>query len=296
MSGGCSDIVKAQMYNGHKAVVNCLELDQSHVLGSGVFCSGSDDQTVRVWSLNTDKAVKCIAGCFESGIECMKFSQRNPHVLYVGSGSSVLNFDLRFSGVLSRSPISALRGIVDDVSGLAINPKDDSVAVSDENGVVTIVPISNNSLQPNDQYTKHRKLMRVHESIVGSLVYRQTNASELITGGYDCRCCLWDTALQRPRATLSFQNLAASLGGDSAKRSIISKSNSKKRNGAAEPATNNATGGQIFNPPFVQAMSYLHNGRLALAALGDGTVRCNEISYAQNDCIVNGLLVTVAYS
>ena len=97
-------------------------------------------------------------------------------------------------------------------------------------------------------YDNH--LFRTHTSLVSAVMFNQQNPNELISGGYDCCCNIWDLSLGKVKSKVNFGDLSTV-----AARSC--GANSKE---------------QLFNPPFVSSMRYLHNFNVIACGLGDGTV------------------------
>ncbi len=146
-----------------------------------------------------------------------------------------------------KTSLSEIHEGFDDINHIVAHPKDSSIAVGDDSGAVTIVPVTPGGvLSDNASFSRHRKLSRVHTSIVNAIAYRKPNSSELVSGGFDCVSCVWDVARGRPSASVRLEHVVAD---------------------DTESAQN-----QVLNPPFVHAVEYVCGGRGVLCALGDGTV------------------------
>ncbi len=231
---------------GHKKSVSCITVNPAD---NNNLISGSDDRTVRMWDVRntTNKSTKCIAGCFNSGIESMTFV--NEHFLCVASGTSLFSFDVRFDGVLQRTPLSSVVDSFEEINQIVSHPKDSLIAVADDSGAVTTVPVSSTGvLSDNSSFSRYKKLSRVHTNIVGSVAFRRPNPSELTSGGFDS---VWDVARGRPTASVRLEHLADE-----------------------SPEGESSCTNQILNPPFVQALEYVCGGRGVVFALGDGSVSC----------------------
>ena len=131
-----SAVNKAKKF-GHKACINCVD---GATVERNLLATGSEDQSVRLWDIRTDRAVKCIAKCFEESVEAVKFCLRDENVLYAASGKCMFSFDLRTNGVLITSPsIRSESCSTDIISAVATKPCGNFLAVADDSGVVTIV-------------------------------------------------------------------------------------------------------------------------------------------------------------
>lgn len=232
---------------GHKKSINCMTTDTHH---EQLLFSGSDDKTVRLWDLRSYKSQKCIAGCFEAGIESVAVCRSNENVLCVASEKSLFTFDLRYEGILNKTPISHLKDAFEDINQIVAHPKENSVAVADDSGNISIVPITvDGVISDNSAFNRHKRLSRLHNNLIGAVAFRPTNPGELVSGGFDCVAAVWDVARGRPSTSLKLEHLPV------------------PEDEAVEVPRN-----QMLNPPFVQAVDFACGGRGVLLGLGDGTV------------------------
>lgn len=233
--------------SGHKRSINCMTIDKHH---DSLLLSGSDDKTVRLWDLRTSKSQKCIAGCFEAGIESIAFCRSNRNILCVASEKSLFTFDIRFEGILHKTPISVQKDAFEDINQIVSHPKENSVAVADDSGNISIVPISlDGIISDNSAFNRHKRLSRLHNNLIGAVAFRPTNPGELVSGGFDCVAAIWDVGRGRPVTSLKLEHLPV------------------PEDEATELPRN-----QTLNPPFVQAVDFACEGRGVLLGLGDGTV------------------------
>jgi WD40 repeat protein len=133
------------------------------------------------------------------------------------------------------------------------------MAVGDDSGVISLVPIESKTHQPvsvTASGTRVKRLNRVHSNLIGALSFRP-NSKYVSSGGFDCLLCEWDVGFGRPTGTINFAS------SDMAARIVHS----------AMPLTEpSAVSAPFVNPPFVHAISHIFEGRAVVAALGNGMV------------------------
>ena len=105
--------------SGHKACINCIDGTTS---SRNLIATGSDDQSIRLWDIRADRAIKCVTQCFASSVEAVKFSVSDENVLYAASGKNLYSFDLRTEGIIVKSPIGVSdNAATDDINSISIN-------------------------------------------------------------------------------------------------------------------------------------------------------------------------------
>jgi WD repeat-containing protein 53 len=169
--------------SGHKACINCVD---GATVERNLLATGSEDQSVRLWDIRTDRAVKCIVKCFEESVEAVKFSPSDESVLYAASGKCLFSFDLRTDGVLITSPSDrSVSCSTDIISAVAVNPCGTFLAVSDDAGIVTIVD--------SKMLTSYKpKRLRGHSNLVNAIAFSPIDATSFVSGGFDHQLCSWD--------------------------------------------------------------------------------------------------------
>jgi WD40 repeat protein len=192
---------------GHRKAVTCMVM---HPTDNECLVSGSDDKTVRLWDIRTNRSNQCIGGgCFTEAIESLAFVDEN--FLCVASGKTLLSFDIRFEGVLLRTPLSVLDEGFEDINKIVPHPytKERTLAVADDSGTITLIPLTPQGLLRDTSAvsTHFKKLARVHTNIVGAVAFKPTNKNELISGGYDCAVCVWDISRGKPSASVRVEHI-----------------------------------------------------------------------------------------
>lgn len=226
---------------GHKMGVTTV--DSSHV-DEYTIASGSDDKTVRIWDLRTNRAHKCIHQCFPDSVEQVLFSPKVDYELYAACGSRIFLFDLRMEAVVQREASRAINMTADSINHIAIHPKGTHIAAADDEGCITVLDLTSYA----SETCRRRVLSRGHTNIAGCLAFKPNSLRELASGGFDCKVCFWDTSMGRPQGEHSFsQVFNTSTDGESLSRAI--------------------------NPPFVHDVGYVAEGAALACVLGDGSVR-----------------------
>lgn len=212
-----------------------------------ILVTGSEDNTVRLWDLESRKCFKCIHRCFTSitGIEAVLAHPLNPHVIIVAEGDNLMTFNISGKEVLLSTALSQLMGVASEISCLAVtvvmtnNESSTLLAIGDSNGHIHIVSIDSYGLLSNDVEKGCGAITAAHSNLVGSLLFQHHGGRILLmSGGFDCSCRLWDISnlsnIKKIREC-QFSNLNLEQ---------IEGSTSQK---------------QIHNPPFVFAIQEITN-------------------------------------
>lgn len=281
---------------GHRKAVTCLAADEQALL------SGSEDLTVRIWDVRAKRAVRCIAGCFQTEIDSIRIrrSVSDNGAVYVASGNQLFAFDLRYDGVLQREPKSSIQfgnngdgqGNDNEISAFALNDQGNMVAVADDIGCITLVPISSSGcFQEHCERNRHKRLTRLHSNVISSVCFNTKHKKELISGGFDYIVGLWDIDRGRTKITSSFKPIIIDEQPVKSKtNSSAQKRQTKKKKGttaappnppvkAADEEYTQPT--QMLNPPFIMAVDYMCDGHAVAVAHGDGTV--SEVKRSENN-------------
>lgn len=229
---------------GHKECINCIDATTS---SRGLIASGSDDHSIRIWDIRTNRAVKCITQCFDSPVEAAKFNVADDNVLYAASGKGLYAFDLRTDGILIKTPVSLNpNASTDDINAIAVDPAGEFLAVADDCGIVTILNVNKlGAYQP-------KRFCGGHTNLVNAIAFNPIKQSSFFSGGFDCLICSWDTSAtgKSPDAVVDMSKLGHEGNDEFSLKTI--------------------------NPPFVQALSYVYDGQAVAVALGDGSVSIKD--------------------
>ena len=225
--------------SGHKACINCID---GTTATRNLIATGSDDQSIRLWDIRADRAIKCVTQCFSSAVEAVKFSVSDENVLYAASGRSLYSFDLRTEGIIIKSPTEVTQNAAtDEINVISFNAEGTFIAVADDTGTVTIIDVKRlNAYKPRQ--------LKGHASLVNAVAFNPLNSNRLVSGGFDYILNSWD--LDLPGGNLT----------DTANISLLG-------NGTVDPSSL-----KTINPPFPQCLSFTSGGRAVAVALGDGSV------------------------
>lgn len=223
---------------GHRDSVLCLDAG-TRPTNQHMLLSGSEDETVRVWDLNKQKAVRCVKAFgqnhAEPEITNVRFSPHSDDIIYASVESKVYVIDMRVNkSVVITQPSIAMEYNADEIGFLLTNAKGNYMAACDDEGEVQIIDIKR-------EYRRAKTLRNAHSNICSACVFPSSRPSTLISGGTDCQVIAWD-----------FRKGKVLCAADT--RDCV-------------PASN-----RMLNPPFVYSLSGSSDGRTVAAGLGDGQI------------------------
>jgi len=252
-SGGSAvSSVPSSQLTGHSRPVLCLAtpgMDSAH---PHLLLSGSEDSTCRVWDLRVGQTVRCLkafssAAAASPAVTAVAFHPRQSHTVFATAARTLHRFDLRADreAVVQRASQASWpqAGDADDeINQLHIHPSGNYLALADDSGDVRIMDI-----QPHAGGGKggapFKTLSGSHSNLCSTAQFRPKQTWELWSGGMDSQVCVWDFSRGRCTHQLSMQATSASTSSN-----------------------------QTLNPPFVNGLTFSHQGDTAVAASGNGEI------------------------
>lgn len=241
---------------GHKDSVNCLYARDNFLY------SGSDDNTVRIWDLRTNKTVKCLTN-FANPVDSI-CSHDNVEV-YTASGDNILLYDLRASnGVIVQSSTSWLfNNGGSDINCIDIDDCGIQLVAGDDDGGVHVCDLSTFRISGNGSACV-KTYREPHTSLVNSVLCG-TSPGSFYSSGFDSLLCCWGRR-ETERAQdvrLLKQHLITT---DVLLSTTLSNSTDRQLR-------------QCVNPPFIHQLQYILPDRSAVACgIGNGSIKV----YASN--------------
>ncbi|BFZ63501.1 WD repeat-containing protein 53 [Saitoella coloradoensis] len=222
---------------GHKAPVLSLAFSPS---SSDSLASSSEDRTVRLWDLRTEKPVKAWLPTTLGGdpVTSIVWSENGEGRIWVGCGTRVLGLDVRGgSGMLGGKLVVEKEVAGDEINQIALHG--DLIAAADDLGDVHVWDTKADTVS---------SMKTNHTSIASTLLFLPRKPMPtLLSGGLDSQIMHWDLTRKLPKSTLNIRDLIV------------------------EAAEGDASG-QMFNPPFVNSLSWNEVGKVWASAVGDGSV------------------------
>jgi len=243
-------MIQVHKLSGHRGPITCADCADT-VVGS-LLATGSEDKTIRLWDLRSDRAWKSISNTslFQQEIGSILVHE---NYVYCSNSTSLYVFDIRNELLVIKQPSQVYENMAsDDINSISLNANNNILAVSDDHGTISLIErFTSNGIQ---------KLQGLHTSIAGSIAFHPSIPTEIISGGFDCLLGLWDLQTRRVKCRTNFSTVIGTTSGQ-----------------------------QFLNPPFVHAVSYICNGHLICSALGDGSVS-QYVHYIDNKIIITYLL------
>ena len=220
---------------GHSDAVNCIVASHQHI------ASGADDHTIRTWDQTTQKSTRAMRS-IHGPVQALSLGTNQTNTCIIAAANtSILLYDIRVPEIVINRPCTTIEGAADEISALALHTDGLSLAAADDGGNVRIHDLRSG--------TCRGELKGCHTNICSTIAWRP-GVPELVSGGLDSRCVVWDVN------TLS------------AKRTWIAGP-------SALPTTdlNFDSMPKLLNPPFVHSLSHTADGAFMAIALGDGSLQ-----------------------
>lgn len=159
---------RVKKYKTHKNFINCI--DTSRQFDKGLICSGSDDNTVKLW----DRRKKAEALNLESKAQILSiaFNETCDQIISGGIDNNIKVWDIRKNGILYE-----MKGHTDSVTGLSLSPDGCYVGSNSMDNTIRIWDIRPYSAKERCQkilyghtHSFEKNLMRVAWSPDGSMI------------------------------------------------------------------------------------------------------------------------------
>ena len=167
---------QAHQLPGHGATVRAVALGHD----GGFLASGGDDRTIRVWWLPTRQPL----GALQGHTDAVTSVATNPTTPILASGSK--DHTVRLWDLQAGIPKQTLTGHDDVVRAVQFDPTGNTLASGSNDRTVRLWDAANG---------EPRHTLFAHDDAVYALAY--AGPQRLVSGGWDQRLILWDTATAR---------------------------------------------------------------------------------------------------
>ncbi|KAF2076235.1 hypothetical protein CYY_002476 [Polysphondylium violaceum] len=215
-----------------------------------LLASSSDDGTVRLWDLKTNRTIKSIVGVFSTDIPATSLCFDNDYLLYCSHSTDIYSFDMRNESVIIKESTKQYKYNSEGINQLAFDSKYQQLGACDDSGQIKIIDIAKNKLTET--------LNKKHTNICSTIAFRPNSKNELISGSMDYSILHWDFLKNRVFHKESYQTI------------VNKKQQQEEEQGLQQ--------NQILNPPFVNSVDVSTNGKYVAVGVGDGSLLINEIS------------------
>lgn len=172
-----------QKYVGHEGWVQCVQFDDRKIV------SGSGDQTIKVWDIETARCLQTLQGHL-SFIYCLQYDQNT-----VVSGSGGMDKTLKIWDLRSGSCLATLEGHTATIMSLLF--KDNLLASGSFDKTVKLWDL---------RARKSTHTLVGHSSAVGAVHFRSASSRKLVSGSHDNTVKVWDVKTGTLEHTLSAHN------------------------------------------------------------------------------------------
>ena len=259
----------------------------SHPTKAGAFAAGGEDRQVRVYDAVDEHAPLACSATFDrvgDDISALCWDANRPDALYAAAGSRLFAYDTSSAS----APVFSSNFATDEINALVAHASRALLFAADDDGTIYLVS--------TPECRMLRALRRAHASVCGTLALRASPSLDLVSGGFDRRLCVWNSASGVLRLSAE-----AGIGGEEGLRLVISGNNSSSSSGigskiagsasARSNARNNkktatqqqqqqltasapvpSTPGQFVNPPFVHCVAWHPSLSVVAAGFGNGAI------------------------
>lgn len=253
-------------FTGHKGEVLSLDVlgpqeNGSAVMGASMLASGGEDSTCRIWDVAAGRAIRCYTGMFDDnqGISAVAFLDKDR--LFAATKTSIYELDLRAPGIVVKNAVGSLPGIADDmINQISVQARRGSkkLAVADDSGKITLLDASFRPPKPIRTFQ-----FPGGEDFCTCVAFRPRVQWDLACGFHSTSTLgLWDSSRgQRGCRAISVEAGWLSAAG-------------AKDADADDPTTapSAVSSCQLFNPPYINGLSFSADGRFVAVAKGNGEV------------------------
>jgi WD40 repeat protein len=247
------DIARTYL-KGHKESVTCLDV----IAQRDLLLSGSDDNSVRIWDLTTSKSIKALLAFDSDAPTSITHSSTDDNKIYVSHGTKISTFDLRRPEILLKQAETTYNYCKDEINDIQLfsNDKLNYLISCDDLGTINFYDMKENVINECVGTVKG------HANIASTIKLLPA-ASQVLSGGLDCKVIQWD--IQKRRAVHTYNV-----------NEVVTK--------------------QLINPPYVHHLSTTNDAKYFAAALGNGSVPVYDTSsYEQLGILEDAHAVVVSH-
>jgi len=189
-----ADSKVSRLCNGHSSEVLCVCVKK---LQPVQIISGGESGELAIWSLDGKIIFK--GKISDDDILSIVCSKLNPQQMFVSSGRNIHEFDLR----QLKKPVDVCLSSDEEINQLAMNGKEDLMAVADDSGNVKVINMSNRKLL---------KTLKKHSNICSSVSFVSSKPWDLFSGSYDCSLIQWNITKSRSKSIINMNNVNDDAG------------------------------------------------------------------------------------
>jgi len=169
-----------QKYVGHEGWVQCVQFDDQKIV------SGSGDQTLKIWDVETAKTLSTLHGHL-SFVYCLQYDQNT-----IVSGSGGLDKTMKLWDIRTGACLATLDGHTATVMNLLF--RDNLLVSGSFDKTIKLWDL---------RMRRSTNTLIGHSSAVGCVHFRTPTSKELVSGSHDNTVKVWDTKLGTLEHTIS---------------------------------------------------------------------------------------------